>query len=694
MFNCPEEYCVQRPTGAYISYDSCADRRTGTLCGRCEDGYSESLFGPVCIPNDECGWHNWYIAVLIPCYGLGYLLFFMFERDFARFLRWITKKCKKVSSTDDRLNQSDLSDSGYFPTFMYFVQTSVLLKVDIVIEKDEVYKNLYRPQDLLPKWIIDGIKRLFSFDVMMFHSKSCLFPDVTPVMKTGIKLSFVLYLFVVLLLLYTISMCCCVCMLPSRRPRLGKMSMNARVLCTVVALFLYTYQSVAEEALLLLNCQSVDGDSVLFLDGTISCLQQWQFAVIALVGIFIVPFFIVLLFGPKLLATGKISVGVFFLACIFPLFLSVPLILIYIGLWKRNPDNEFRNELEEDEKHTCCGDSEEISDSVVDIVIGPYRSDILNGLCWEGAINFRRMILVILFTFFTDKLIKQMALAFTCFMILLVHLKVDPFKQRYSNLAESISLTILVMLSGMNMVKAAFYHSQAVPRGGSYLAMIIFEWIEAIFIGLLPICIIAIIVIALVVKSGRTLCCGFTPKQDDDDDDHHHLDRAIGIVGNSLTRENIRARYFDRAADYSPYLPRAHGSRSQRDPYGLDTFSDDHEGSHHLSDRLHPLWKEKDYQKNNLNHALWLRQERQAEKKKRRRQARESSSRDGYPIGLYVDGPPKEGSTSPRSRYSRSRSASPMDPYKSTYQNHGFYLAESRSSRYSRDASLSQDSRL
>ena len=505
MYPCPQDYCVQN-TASPVAYDYCADGRTGTLCGRCKDGYSESIFGTDCIPDEDCGWKNWTVALMIAVYGVLYVLFFMFEEDYSKLVDYVSSKIQRKSAPAD-IEGKEMSDAGYFQIFMYYIQTSQLLQVNIIMHEDESFAYLRSPDDVLPGYLVEGFSSMFSFDGLAFGREACLSKGMTPVMKTAFSSAFIIYLFVVLFLFYALSGFCCCCLAPKRRPRIGVFSMSERMLTTFVMLFLYTYQEIAENALLLLNCTKVDGISVLFHDGNVTCLQSWQYGVIVMVGVFVLPFFTVLLFGPRLLEAGRISLIAFCLSLVFPLFLTVPMIIYFVQLYRGgtpsvSKPNRHRNE----EKTICCGENEtSIAETLVGVITGSYRTDILGGVCWEGVINFRRMVLVLLFTFVNDVLLKQIFLSLGCFLILLVHLRAMPFKQRYSNVFESVSLSMLIVISATNLVKAAFYYTQTIPRGAAYFVMIVFEWIEALALGILPVGIVILLILSLVVRAGTSL---------------------------------------------------------------------------------------------------------------------------------------------------------------------------------------------
>ena len=53
MLRCPDQYCCEK-SGDCNAIDTCNTGRTGTLCGRCTDDLTESLFSANCFPMDKC----------------------------------------------------------------------------------------------------------------------------------------------------------------------------------------------------------------------------------------------------------------------------------------------------------------------------------------------------------------------------------------------------------------------------------------------------------------------------------------------------------------------------------------------------------------------------------------------------------------------------------------------------------------
>ena len=64
MMRCPEDYCCKG--GHCQNLTSCAEGRTGTLCGQCETNTTESLFSAACISANQC--QTLFVAVCL-CTG-------------------------------------------------------------------------------------------------------------------------------------------------------------------------------------------------------------------------------------------------------------------------------------------------------------------------------------------------------------------------------------------------------------------------------------------------------------------------------------------------------------------------------------------------------------------------------------------------------------------------------------------------
>ena len=130
---------------------------------------------------------------------------------------------------------------------MYYIQTLSLLKIGIAVSSSSKgnsshYANLHRPTDLIPVYLLTFFEKLFSMHILGIHRAACLVTNTTIVTKTVYQTAFIVYFFLILLALYLFTGCCCVFWRPRRRPFFGNISMKARIVTTLISLFLYTYQ--------------------------------------------------------------------------------------------------------------------------------------------------------------------------------------------------------------------------------------------------------------------------------------------------------------------------------------------------------------------------------------------------------------------------------------------------------------------
>ena len=227
---CLENYCCSPHTTPCTSYDTCAERRTGKLCGVCEEGFSLNFFSASCISNDHCTglsrsmYHIGHIVL-----SLMYALFLLYLKDIITYLK------RKLISNDEKpperrtLRVSMLPSTSQVPmepddengvlgpaavapipaedTFsknmisglikiaFFFYQVESLLRVHTSLKGNYRYNS----------WLIQGLLS-FVFNIKMnIDSKSlifCPFKDLDSIGKIALKASFIPSLFVVLLSLY------------------------------------------------------------------------------------------------------------------------------------------------------------------------------------------------------------------------------------------------------------------------------------------------------------------------------------------------------------------------------------------------------------------------------------------------------------------------------------------------------------
>lgn len=213
--------------------------------------------------------------------------------------------------------------------------------------------------------------------------------------------------------------------------------------------FLFMYQKMAVVTFSLLNCVPIGDVSVLFIDGTQTCFQWWQWYTMAYAFTCVVPFSVVLLIGPPLLRHKYISLCQFFMGCLFPL----PTLLYwsYLCLAKGNL-TETRKPINHSKE----------TRAVLDILQASFKDQeskhVLGQFCWSGVLIGRRLVLFLCFTFINDILIRLLSMLCVCFIILLHHIYVQPYRTSEGNLAGALSAAALLIVGGINLLRAGNTH--------------------------------------------------------------------------------------------------------------------------------------------------------------------------------------------------------------------------------------------
>lgn len=538
---CPKGYCCSHRHCQ--SYDICADDRHSTLCSVCREGYSEALFSSTCVPNQECGplW-LWPFAL-----GLGflYMLFLLFQKDVRDFIfshPTNINVCRKKSSkcTDDKdggekilLNGKADEDNncdldGQTENLM---ETSVVIKhpdsknngIIVTEHNDQADESqpppppdygstiliilLYYFQDALLfnvklsnsssddkqreqlKTVLLGLFK-FRLEVAHFVDNVCLFSNMSPYIKVLAKTVMVPYVLVLFVFLFLVYKCLYLATHRSiNDERQTQDQFTVKLSIGFMLALLFTYQRLATTTFTLLNCVPIADDWVLFIDGTLTCYQHWQYGVMAYALCCIVPFCVVLVMGPGLLKEGLTSLPTFFCACILPF----PFVIYWtiMRLIRRGKPSVEAENLGEEVKAVCK------------VLQGPFKDNntrLFGPTCWAGVLIFRRLVLVLIFTFVNNSLIRVLAMLFFSFLVLLNHVHVQPYKDTPGNVAGSLSVAAMMVVGGINLVRAGFEAAEYTPQGPNRTLMRVMEETENVLMLWFPLCIMCITLIALLAK--------------------------------------------------------------------------------------------------------------------------------------------------------------------------------------------------
>ncbi len=75
-------------------------------------------------------------------------------------------------------------------------------------------------------------------------------------------------------------------------------------------------------------------------------------------------------------------------------------------------------------------------------------------LCWTGVIKCRRLVLVLMYTFISNLVLRLSAMTMFTLAMLPLHIKVSPYKDKRANQVFSFSLCATIFLGLLNLIKA------------------------------------------------------------------------------------------------------------------------------------------------------------------------------------------------------------------------------------------------
>ena len=463
------------------------------------------LFSPSCTPDEECK-QFWFIPVAVLML-LMYDLFLMYQNDVKTFVfvspmgtkpfqQWFSRDSQgnrkeridvmTQSQKDDKNTNFTDKDEGriFLILIFYYFQDAAIVHFTPVYSKPTVPKVIK-----LKKFVGSLFK--FQLDPLVFAGNICPFPGLNPVTKVCFKILSVPFLLFTLIIVKLISRVC---------SRTSSTNLASKSTLALMLALLFSYQKLASSLFSLVYCVPLADDSVLFIDGSVKCLQYWQIVILIYIILCIVPFGVYIAIAPNYLNDQKISIGTFFVGCIFP----TPLILI---IMLRRTLEILGKDSERDERNLT--ETEYSGSSLVyKLLQGPYRSYHLPlpfigpiPVCWNGVLLLRRLTLVIIYTYIHNILVRLLAMTLISFLSLLHHLMVKPCKENRANIAGSISCAALLSVCIINLVRATLEVVEVVPEGQLKNVMDTLESIEDCLLVWIPLAGASVLVIFLLART-------------------------------------------------------------------------------------------------------------------------------------------------------------------------------------------------
>ena len=528
---CPPGYCCDASN--CVTYDSCSGNRSGTLCGRCAKGMSESLFSTQCILNADCSFGYFFIIGTIATLIL-YLAFFLYHREIVGILRTrlFNKRPRLLSRRNERTrDDNDTSSGGIIKIFFYYYQVCNLIRSSVGAGSTKNWQFIYNFEKSISMIMNMVLVNLPSFNCPLKHlhavRKNILLHSVGYVLLSLLGLLYLMSKrFPIFRRLknptntHTITLQQITTTNSDGRSGTTKFSFSQRHASAFTYISLLMYASSAQLCLNLLHCVPVGDEQVLFLDGNIKCYQTFQYFFLAYLISSILPFSAIPILGSYLLKFGRIGVRQFCAGCIFPLPFCCFWLYLMVKEYRRsghqrsydtieNEDNpavrpdQSANETEDpssDITFISTDLSERIpsrnESAILKVLLSPFRTHnafkcfSASQIPWEGFLIFRRLVLIIVLTFVYDIQLKLFLTLISCVAILFIHMVVNPFQRKLDNLLESSSLSVHVILCGSTLIKA-FYSGEDNSFSNIFPMLNIVE--DVLIVG--PISIIAILII-------------------------------------------------------------------------------------------------------------------------------------------------------------------------------------------------------
>ena len=336
--------------------------------------------------------------------------------------------------------------SGLIKIIFFFYQIEAILRVNAPLKS----KYRYKP------WLINSlISSVFNINIYPENTwfSACPINGLTTVKKQFVRMSFIGVMFGVLLVLYFCGQvlglykksiptrnkhkCCYLNAVDDQIPDYAELPHIIRVKSCAIKLCLLGYMSISTFLFKCLHCVNIDNSFNLYIQGENHCVSSWYYwVVIIIVIVWVVPFGFALWGGSKLLYSCKISPNEFFLILIFP-----PISAYY--RWRKKQEGLIVLTKE---------DAMEAKHHLMELY-EPFQRDASTSQCtmWECMLIFRKMILVIIYTFVIHPIGKLYTLLFLLAIYLIHHIYQQPYYDKFLNFVESVSLVVLCFLAAVNL---------------------------------------------------------------------------------------------------------------------------------------------------------------------------------------------------------------------------------------------------
>ncbi len=465
---CSDGFCC--PLGGCTTYNGCNEGREGHLCTSCKPDFQLAIVSNNCLQKDECI-EGWFYGIMVIS-GLVYIGLLVAKVEILNVLQQIYSaliKCYRTcknhrrqptlsNGVNNEMNHETLKQSKS-ERFMLTMSDGECDIIDWQVPFDHVeifHILVFHLQDSSlfqvrfpgmpsPSVQLEEFKEKL---ISVVRLNSLTFGSPFSCFPTGwTQLNKVLFETSIIVVMIFVLLCYIIIIRVARlRPKLQNRLMTSAYTVFLLT-FLFSSQRLSSYALNFISCEDLGSSRYLFIDTTVECYQPWQLLAYCYIGLFILPFWLVLLLGPGLLHYGVITVRSFLLGLMFP----GPFVVYWIWLVlkaKKKPLTQSCHRM------TTTAVLDEVWSS---FTLFPSS----NYFCWGGIVELRRLALVFSATLISSNIDRLICMTVVVLSALVIHVRFHPYHDRVANACANLSLCAVIMVGILNFGWATFLYSES-----------------------------------------------------------------------------------------------------------------------------------------------------------------------------------------------------------------------------------------
>ncbi|XP_057315396.1 uncharacterized protein LOC130656536 [Hydractinia symbiolongicarpus] len=534
---CPSYYCCSRQCE---SYNDCGKHREGILCGLCKKGFRLNYFSDNCVKSDGC--HKTSSWLLYALYSACYVILLMYYKKVFAFLMMAISKYfpnedqiilffkkkliyhrvedldyilfqeseekeeeekeeeekeeekeeeeeeekEEVKTTEKVKNKTEEPNSdsenkciasGIKTILYFFYQMEVLIHIPAT-EQDS-YGYLHQ--------LKTTISNIFNLELIQFHiSKICFVNNLDAVSKRIIKIGNVFMLF--LMLVVAVGLIFFIRQIKRKTKsksfeHFSQCHGMDKIRNCFIQIVLLGYTGVTTFCFSMLRCVEINNQKHLFIKGDVICYTWWQYCILLIILLWILPFGVSVYLSIKMLQMRKLNLKGFYFSLAFPL---ASFYYYFHNVYRQTTFNVNREELKK------------IQD-VCEMFTGAFRSNTFGQINWESVVIVRRLLIAAICNFVMNPVARMMLTIPLLLFYLVHHLYVSPYRSKFLNHLETISLSFLLIINVENLFFAFLYMNDQSSVPGINAITNICVWINYIILTA-PLLIFVVLAIVAVLR--------------------------------------------------------------------------------------------------------------------------------------------------------------------------------------------------